>query len=162
MDPASLQQFSPLLATHAHALASENMDLQVVGCMDWTRLRNKIETIFLFFFILEIFKIRRSLYAHFNFTNLRINTDVLSPMLTLLFTDTDNARILKSCFCFSGSTWALQWGNLTSDILAVPGVLGAEGMQGRGSFSLHSGWHDARQSAHTRIIITYVSCYIRF
>ena len=28
----------------AHALASENMDLQVVGCMDWTRLRNEIET----------------------------------------------------------------------------------------------------------------------
>ena len=42
-DPAN-SQFSPLLATRAHALASENMDLQVVGCMDRTRLRNEIET----------------------------------------------------------------------------------------------------------------------
>ena len=66
----------------AHALASENMDLQVVGCMDQTRLQNEIETkIYIFIlFILEIVKIRRSPYAHFNFTNLRINTDVLSPM----------------------------------------------------------------------------------
>ena len=45
-------------------------------------LRNEIETkiLFLILFILEIVKIRRSPYAHFNFTNLRINTDVLSPM----------------------------------------------------------------------------------
>ena len=40
----------------AHALASENIDLQVVGSMDRTRLRNKIETkIYIFIlFILEI------------------------------------------------------------------------------------------------------------
>ena len=63
----------------AHALASENMDLQVVGCMDQTRLRYEIETKTKKF-ILEIVKIRRSPYAHFNFTNLRINMDVLSPM----------------------------------------------------------------------------------
>ena len=47
--------------------------------MDWTRLQNKIETK-IYIFILEIFKIRRSPDAHFSFTNLRINTDVLSPM----------------------------------------------------------------------------------
>ena len=40
---------------------------------------------FLLLFILEIVKIRRSPYAHFNFTNLRINTDVLSPMLLRMF-----------------------------------------------------------------------------
>ena len=62
-----------------HALASENLDLQVVRCMDRTRLWNEIETK-IYFFILEIVKIRRSPYAHFNFMNLRINTDVLSPM----------------------------------------------------------------------------------
>ena len=63
-------------------LASENMDLQVVGCMDRTRLQNKIETkkYFIILFTLEIVKIRRSPYAHFNFTTLHINTDVLSPM----------------------------------------------------------------------------------
>ena len=63
-------------------LASENMDLQVVGCMDRTRLQNEIETK-IDFFILEVVKIRRSPYARFNFTNLRINTDVLSPMYQL-------------------------------------------------------------------------------
>ena len=52
----------------------------MVGCMDRTRLRNEIETK-IYIFILEIVKIRRSPYADFNFTNLRINTDVLSPML---------------------------------------------------------------------------------
>ena len=68
----------------AHALASENMDLQVVGYMDRIRLWNEIETFFFFFilFILEIVKIRRSPHAHFNFTNLCINTDVLSPIHT--------------------------------------------------------------------------------
>ena len=60
--------------------ASENMDLQVVRCMDRTRLRNKIETKNIIIFNLEIVKIWRSLYEHFNFTNLRINTDILSPM----------------------------------------------------------------------------------
>ena len=39
---------------------------------------------FLLLFILEIVKIRRSPYAHFNFTNLRINTDVLSPMCKII------------------------------------------------------------------------------
>ena len=42
--------------------------------------KSKQKNIFLILFILEIVKIRRSLYAHFNFTNLRINTDILSPM----------------------------------------------------------------------------------
>ena len=42
--------------------------------------RNKKKNIKKILFILEIVKIRRSPYAHFNFTNLRINTDVLSPM----------------------------------------------------------------------------------
>ena len=77
--PANSQQFSPLSAMCAHALASENMDLQVDGCMDQTRLRYEIKTKTKKI-ILEIVKIQRSLYAHFNFTNLRINMDVLSPM----------------------------------------------------------------------------------
>ena len=77
--PANSQQFSPLPAMCVHALASENMDLQVVGCMDQTRLRYEIKTKTKKF-ILEIVKIRRSPYVHFNFTNLRINMDILSPM----------------------------------------------------------------------------------
>ena len=43
----------------AHVLASENMDLQVVRCMDRTRLRNEIETkinIFKFFLFWKLSK----------------------------------------------------------------------------------------------------------
>ena len=45
-------------------------------------MRNEIKTklFFLILFVLEIVKIWKSPYAHFNFTNLCINTDVLSPM----------------------------------------------------------------------------------
>ena len=74
------RQFVPLLATRAHALASKNMDLQVVGYI-WigpdcgTKSKQKY-----ILFILGIVKIQRSPYAHLSFTNLRINTDVLSPM----------------------------------------------------------------------------------
>jgi len=47
----------------------------------WTRLWNEIEFFYIFnVFILEIVKIWRSPYAHFNFMNLHINTDVLLPM----------------------------------------------------------------------------------
>ena len=34
-------------------------------------------------FVLEIVKRRKSPYTHFNLTNLRINTDIISPMLML-------------------------------------------------------------------------------
>lgn len=34
----------------------------------------------------------------------------------------------------------------------MPGVLGAEGMQGRGNLSLHSGWQEARQSENDKTI----------
>ena len=48
--------------------------------MDQIAEQNWNNFFFIILFILEIVKIRRSLYAHFNFMNLRIYTDVLSPM----------------------------------------------------------------------------------
>ena len=45
-----LKQGSRQFTTIFTRLASENMDLQVVRCMDQTRLRNEIKTIFLTFF----------------------------------------------------------------------------------------------------------------
>ena len=46
--PPMHNNFHHIQQQRAHALASENMDLQVVGCMDQTRLRNEINY-FLFF-----------------------------------------------------------------------------------------------------------------